>query len=99
MDNLGDMPEIPELVYPKLEPEVGQRKARPWDLFNKNIGRVEDSLQKERMTICIECPHLIKLTKQCSKCGCFMDAKTRLPNSSCPIGKWDSVKVDVSYKE
>jgi hypothetical protein len=40
---------------------------------------------------------LIKLTSQCKKCGCFMEAKTKLPNAECPIGKWD--KVSVSYKK
>lgn len=75
------------------------KPARPWDLFNKNIKRVEDEIQKDRMSICIECPHLIKLTKQCTKCGCFMEAKTRLPHSTCPIGKWGEVKIDATYKE
>lgn len=75
------------------------RPARPWDLFNKNIKKVEDSIHDERMAICLECPFLLKLTKQCTKCGCFMDAKTRLPNASCPEGKWGTVNIDASYKE
>jgi len=75
------------------------KPARPWDLFNKNIKKVEDDIQKDRMSICIECPHLIKLTKQCTKCGCFMEAKTRLPHATCPIGKWGEVKIDATYKE
>lgn len=74
-----------------------QRPARPWDLFNKNIGRVSDTLQKERFDICLACPQLIKLTSQCKECGCIMSAKTKLPNASCPLNKWQA--VDVSYKE
>lgn len=88
-DFMTEMPKVPRL-------------ARPWDMFNKNIGRVEDTIQKERMSICNDCPYLIKLTKQCSKCGCFMEAKTRLPHASCPEGKWDAVNIDenkISYKE
>jgi hypothetical protein len=27
----------------------------------------------------------------------MMDAKTKLPNASCPVGKWDAVRI--SYKE
>jgi len=69
------------------------RPARPWDLFNKNIGRVQNEIAKERMDICNSCPELIKLTKQCKKCGCFMEAKTKLPNASCPLGKWGEVIV------
>ncbi len=73
------------------------RPARPWDLFNKNIGRVENIIAKERLEICKQCPELIKLTTQCKKCGCFMESKTKLPNAECPIGKWGQVRV--SYKE
>ena len=42
----------------------------------------------DRMKICLQCEHFLKLTKQCKKCGCFMIIKTRLPNATCPIGKW-----------
>jgi hypothetical protein len=65
------------------------RPARPWDLFNKNIGRVEQRIQETRLAICLKCPELIKLTGQCKQCGCIMKAKTKLPNASCPLGKWD----------
>jgi ribosomal protein L32 len=73
------------------------RPARPWDLFNKNLGRVEDKLSKERLDICKGCEHLIPVTHQCKECGCFMNAKTKLPNAVCPIGKWQAVRI--SYKE
>ena len=73
------------------------RPARPWDLFNKNLGRVENKIAKDRMEICKGCEHLIKLTHQCKECGCMMDAKTKLPNATCPIGKWGAVRI--SYKE
>jgi hypothetical protein len=76
---------------------MSEKKARPWDLFNKNIGRVETVIAQKRFEICKSCPELIKLTSQCKKCGCFMEAKTKLPNAECPIGKWD--KVSVSYKK
>ncbi len=76
------------------------RPARPWDLFNKNIGRVSESLQKERMAICRSCEFFIELTNQCKKCGCIMDAKTRLPNASCPEHKWEAFDEDsVSFKK
>ena len=69
------------------------RPARPWDLFNKNIGRVQTEVAKERMSICLECPELIKITNQCKECGCFMNAKTKLPNAWCPLGKWNAIEV------
>jgi hypothetical protein len=73
------------------------RPARPWDLFNKNLGRVSDTIAEERMAICNGCEMLIQATKTCKECGCFMSAKTKLPNASCPLNKWDQVRV--SYKE
>lgn len=74
-----------------------ERPARPWDLFNKNLGRVETEVAAERMTICNACEHLNETTKTCKECGCFMTAKTKLPNATCPIGKWGMVQL--SYKE
>ena len=64
------------------------RPARPWDLFNAKIGRVNDLTAEERLDICKVCPFYVKLTHQCTKCGCIMNAKVKLPNAECPIGKW-----------
>jgi hypothetical protein len=64
------------------------RSAKPWDLLNKNIGRVEDSVAIERMDICRSCEHFLKVTGQCKKCGCIMAMKTKLPNATCPVEKW-----------
>ena len=55
----------------------------------------EDPKKREaidKMKMCIQCPHFIKLTKQCKKCGCFMPLKVRLPGQSCPINKWQGAK-------
>jgi hypothetical protein len=64
------------------------RPARPWDLFNKNIGRVETIVAEKRLSICETCPNFIKSTTQCKECGCIMKLKAKLPNASCPINKW-----------
>lgn len=61
--------------------------AKPWHIMNKK-KRVLDNISKERMDICKTCIHLIKTTKQCKKCGCFMNIKTKIDNAYCPIGKW-----------
>lgn len=73
-----------------------ERPARPWDLFNKNIGRVETDIADKRFAICKECPMLLP-TGNCRECGCFMHAKVKLPNAYCPLHKWEQVKI--SYKE
>jgi rRNA maturation protein Nop10 len=73
------------------------RPARPWDIFNKNLEKVKDTVSQERMDICKQCPEFINLTDQCKKCGCIMSIKTKLPNAYCPIGKWDAIRV--GFKE
>jgi hypothetical protein len=63
-------------------------ETRPWDLVKPSTDWAEESLSSERYSICQDCPELIKLTKQCKKCGCFMAAKTKLQLATCPLGKW-----------
>lgn len=60
----------------------------PLDMLNPKTKIVDQVTKSNRLSICKACPHLIKLTKQCTKCGCFMDLKTSLENSKCPMGKW-----------
>jgi len=60
----------------------------PLDALNPKTKRASDDLAKERLDICLSCPELIKVTKQCKKCGCFMVAKTKLESAKCPLGKW-----------
>lgn len=62
--------------------------VRPWDLVNPNTIWATENKAKERYSICQSCPELIKLTKQCKKCGCLMVAKTKLETAVCPLGKW-----------
>ena len=62
-------------------------ETRPWHLLDKS-NHTDEETSNARYAICLECPELIELTKQCKKCGCFMVAKTKLINAKCPIGKW-----------
>jgi len=39
-----------------------------------------------RMKICNTCPHYDN--PRCKLCGCFMIAKTKIPQARCPAGKW-----------
>jgi hypothetical protein len=63
-------------------------ETKPWDLINPKSEWASDEKADERFSICQQCPELIKLSKQCKKCGCFMFAKTKLENATCPLGKW-----------
>ncbi len=60
----------------------------PLDMLNPKTKRVDNKTKNSRMSVCLACPDLIKLTNQCKRCGCFMDLKTVLEASKCPIGKW-----------
>lgn len=47
-------------------------------------------LSQQRMEQCRKCKDIVYLTKtvtECSICGCFLDAKTRVKEESCPQGK------------
>lgn len=83
-------------IFKKKDTTPYDRPARPWDLFNKELGRVETEVAAERMEICKACPFL-QAAGTCSECGCFMAAKTKLPNAFCPKDKWGAVSMP--YKE
>jgi hypothetical protein len=68
--------------------ESNERNARVWDLFNKDIGRVAESVSNARLNVCTSCEFFFKPTQNCLKCGCIMPLKTKLPNAECPVGKW-----------
>lgn len=61
----------------------------PLDLLNPKTLQASDEVAEHRYSICLECPELVKLTKQCKQCGCFMFAKTKLAYAKCPLEKWE----------
>jgi hypothetical protein len=79
-------------AWQKYKDNLGD--VRPWDMLNPNSEWASEEEADRRYSICKGCPQLIKATKQCKKCGCFMVAKTKLAHAACPIGKWDAVGQD-----
>lgn len=77
--------------YQKWKQNLGE--TRVWDMFNPNIEKVSDEIQKMRFDLCKSCEFLKQSTNQCTKCGCFMKLKTTLPNAECPIHKWGKEEV------
>jgi hypothetical protein len=65
-----------------------QGETKPWHMLDPNKYVENEELAAARFKICRECPELIKVTKQCKKCGCLMHLKTKLEAATCPIGKW-----------
>lgn len=52
---------------------------------------VSDEVHTERMRICEGCEFFRQSDRRCSKCGCFMQNKTKLKKAYCPIHKWGSI--------
>ena len=75
---------------------MNQKKTTPWDLFNKSLPRASEELYAKRLDICMSCDKLIKITKQCKMCGCFMAQKTKLAHASCPLGKWSTAQMETN---
>lgn len=46
------------------------------------------SESRARLDACLGCEKLVKETKQCSECSCFVTHYVLLKQQSCPIGKW-----------
>jgi hypothetical protein len=62
--------------------------TRPWDILNPNAPKASEEEAEHRLSICSQCPELIKATSQCKQCGCFMKMKVKLKEASCPLLKW-----------
>lgn len=75
----------------KIKEIIENNKASavsPLDIVNPNTEWVDEITASNRFSICEACPELIKMSKQCKKCGCFMTIKTKMKQATCPIGKW-----------
>ena len=68
--------------------DANRGNAKPWDMLNPNVKRVPEHISEERLNICLSCDRFMKVTRTCKECGCLMDAKTKLENAFCPLGKW-----------
>tara|TARA_R100000458_G_scaffold40397_1_gene37912 strand:+ start:1640 stop:1945 length:306 start_codon:yes stop_codon:yes gene_type:complete len=56
-------------------------------------GRFAHELvKKERLRICQTCP-LGGI--RCKACGCFIQTKASLQNSTCPLGKWSASNTSI----
>ena len=58
------------------------------DIVNPMTKKTDEEASNARYLICLACPELINLTKQCKQCGCFMKIKTQFEDAKCPLGKW-----------
>lgn len=56
------------------------------DVVNANFSDNVES--NRRYEICKGCEFFNRVVLTCGQCGCFMPAKTKLVNATCPAGKW-----------
>lgn len=51
---------------------------------------LEDNLYNRRWVFCETCPKKVKtsLGEACGECGCVLDAKLRVENEHCDLGRW-----------
>lgn len=68
----------------KLKTKVNELRQKTLDV----VELADDDLRDQRLSHCNSCEHLFNLTRNCKKCGCFVDTKTRMAKAKCPINKW-----------
>ena len=85
---LADPELFAELQKMSEETQKKMRDVKPWDVINSNVPKATVEEAERRYSICLGCPELLKVTKQCKQCGCFMKLKVKIEGSSCPLEKW-----------
>jgi hypothetical protein len=69
---------------------------------------VSDQIAKERFEECLKCPYRDAEENKCTRCGCFLDLKTKArvnwnPRQNrneithCPLGKWGDLETTNTY--
>lgn len=61
------------------------------DILKGEVDKVPVEVAHARLDICSTCPEFSML-RACKQCGCFMDAKVKYAQASCPLGKWHAAK-------
>ena len=65
----------------------------------KNLAfNVKYEFTDERIRICHSCKESFFTSKKlfCKRCGCFLPAKARVPEETCPLGRWPSADSGLS---
>lgn len=87
LEMLATVDNIPKDLPSPLKRVVTASAAFMRMLQNRKFF-VSQAIKKARMDKCNECVFLIKETKTCSACGCFVEPKTALKTEKCPKDFW-----------
>jgi hypothetical protein len=80
----------PKVTHRLSTPDVVTRAAS----FTASMARfaaggfrtVSHQTYQDRFAHCLACPHYD--LGVCQRCGCWLDAKVKMPHEACPEGKW-----------
>lgn len=53
-----------------------------------HVIKVPQEIREARLELCMSCDSLVPHINMCNMCGCIVNAKTWIPNTSCPLNKW-----------
>lgn len=80
----NDFPSLKEMAF-GLTKEL---KANLENVVSHGILLASPEEMEKRLGICLGCEFFHVEYSRCLKCGCFMNMKTRLQASKCPVDKW-----------
>ena len=61
------------------------------ELFKTDrMFKIRKEVSAKRLDICRGCDRFNRKTSKCEECGCFMEYKSLILSSKCPLGKWQS---------
>lgn len=92
--NLNDKDNKPEGIINKAIKTV----SNVIEGFTNHIDNVKPEFYESRKATCLSCPELKNYENtvegsihkyQCTKCGCFMEAKWTIAGAGCPLNKWN----------
>lgn len=66
----------------------GKLVGKYWRVMSMSLLRDMLAKSRVRYDICKKCDKYDAKKDKCSKCGCVMKFKTKIPSARCPIGKW-----------
>lgn len=58
------------------------------DALSGQLKLSGEQLAQKRYDICQKCPAFNQVLLVCNDCGCFLPAKTKLAEATCPQNKW-----------
>ncbi|ASD50480.1 hypothetical protein FDI24_gp199 [Acidovorax phage ACP17] len=58
------------------------------DVLTGRVQHAEPQVVQDRLKTCQGCPSYRQTMKVCGDCGCYLPAKTKFAQSTCPQGKW-----------